>query len=374
MHRREGAPVSVDRYIQVSIDLDKIADMAARLHARALDRSDDSLMPGGEAMVAMGPAADLAAWTDRLDRAEQIAGPGRVDTEHELPDEMWPALQTLRYWSDDVRYRLGMDHEPPWRPTLVSEATFLRNRDVAMWIFDNEPRWDDYAADVRTAKAKLETILHEGTRSETSRVDCPCGDTRAMVLIWAKRYPIAWDCDTCGEVGVTDLEPHVEHEHREAAWESDDDDDRWLCKGCRTRRTREQIEKMAVDQMRHAPDKYKPLPDALHILAGVGWRKATVRGWLGPLDHRKDDRCDRCRTEHEPDAYAECPWCGHELRRRFKKWDREAVVEAYCDVKTRRTMIHWPSLWRRHLMERQAKIVAARKAADRAAGDERASA
>jgi hypothetical protein len=70
-------------------------------------------------------------------------------------------------------HALGHDHDDPrWRPTLVSEAKFLRNHDVAEWIWNNEVHWDDYAGDVERAKTKLENILMTSGHS--------CGSTRRL--------------------------------------------------------------------------------------------------------------------------------------------------------------------------------------------------
>jgi hypothetical protein len=92
-------------------------------------------------------------------------GAGDYDTSSEDPDDLWPAVQVLAFWSEDYRRQLHMDHDG-WRPTLVTEAKFLRNTDVAEWIWNNELHWDDYAADVARAKAKLENVLVEGERAE----------------------------------------------------------------------------------------------------------------------------------------------------------------------------------------------------------------
>lgn len=154
----------------VSKNLDAIQDMAARLEARAIDRANDKLMPGGEALVNLAGVGSKQVWERRNELAEEVGDYDKPSFED--PDEMWPAIQMLWFWSETYRATLGMDYDDPrWRPTLISEAGFLRNRDVAEWIWENEIQWDDYAKDVERAKTKLEALLHEGDRAE---LGAPC--------------------------------------------------------------------------------------------------------------------------------------------------------------------------------------------------------
>lgn len=152
--------------VQVARDLKAILDMATRLPERAVDLQAGSLL-GGEALVNLAGVGSMATWNARQEAREEL---GDYDTSAEDPDDLWPAVQMLAFWSEDFRRQLGMDHDG-WRPTLVSEAKFLRNHDVAEWIWSNELHWDDYAGDVAKARAKLENVLIEGERAE---LGAPC--------------------------------------------------------------------------------------------------------------------------------------------------------------------------------------------------------
>lgn len=162
---------------RVSADLATILDMATRLEQRAVDQASTSGMPGGEAMVNLAHVADLTTW----ERRNELADDGLVA--YEDPDEMWPASQQLRFWSEQWREQLGMNHDDPrWRPTLASEAAFLRNPDVLAWAWDNELHFDHFAADVASVKTKLETVLVEGERSERG-VPCMYPECRGARIV-----------------------------------------------------------------------------------------------------------------------------------------------------------------------------------------------
>ncbi len=159
----------------VSDNLAKIIDMAGRLEARAIDAAYSADGPGGrvlggDLMVNLAGVGSKHVWDRRNELAEEAGDYGKPDTED--PDKFWPAIQVLRFWSEDYRLQLGMDYDDPrWRPSLTSEASFLRNKEVAEWIWNNEVQWDDYARDVGRAVAKLEALLHEGERAE---LGVPC--------------------------------------------------------------------------------------------------------------------------------------------------------------------------------------------------------
>jgi hypothetical protein len=60
------------------------------------------------------------------------------------------------------------------RPTVASEAQWLI--DNLRWIYDNEPKWDDFAKDVAAARRRLEAVLYAGERDTHGVVPCgQCG-------------------------------------------------------------------------------------------------------------------------------------------------------------------------------------------------------
>jgi hypothetical protein len=69
----------------------------------------------------------------------------------------------------------------PKRPTEATEANFLRW--ALDWAWDNEPHWDDFADDVRTAKTRMEGMLTEGERPAFRGVPCLYDECKGARLI-----------------------------------------------------------------------------------------------------------------------------------------------------------------------------------------------
>lgn len=268
-----------------------IEEMAQRLEARAVDRSNSRDLTGGDAMVNLASVGSMADWKRRLDLAEATYGNGNVDVSHEDPDELWPAVQVLWFWSEDIRNQLGHDHDDPrWRPTLVSEAKFLRNHDVAEWIWNNEPHYDDYAADVERAKTKLENILHEGDRSERSAVVCDrCDAKRPLIRVYG-------------------TEPG---------------EDRWKCPSCKALLTDEELDDALAAQMRRGePRQWIPRSHAVDLLRGMGHQERVA---VRLVDH-PDTEGYRDETTHVRWVSWPATWRRHlvEMQRRKMKAGRIA--------------------------------------------------
>lgn len=158
--------------VKVARDLREICDLSQSLADQAVARHSDHLMPGGEAMVMLAPVGDPEAWQHQFDAREEL---GRSTDHVDDEDEAWePPLQTLLFWSEAWRADHGKTSDR--RPTVESEAGFLRG--LLDWIYDNEPRWDDFAADVRSARVRLENVLYDGERDETG---APCLYCRAFL-------------------------------------------------------------------------------------------------------------------------------------------------------------------------------------------------
>lgn len=222
--------------LDVARDLREIVTICARLEEEAIAKAADHLMPGGEAMVNLAYVADLSVWNRRVELAEQAGGADLVD---EDPDDLWPAFQRLRFWSEGWRETLGMDYDDPrWRPTIASEAGFLANPDVLAWVAENEPHFDDFADDVHTAHAQLENLLAEGRRAQhgVQCFDCSVDLVRPMrerrvlrecegvegVCTWPHRFCAhdrggladEWTCPTCERhYSVEDYYRAVSHAH-----------------------------------------------------------------------------------------------------------------------------------------------------------------
>lgn len=287
----------------VAKNLRKIEDMATRLEQRAVDRAGAKDMPGGDAMVALAGVGSIRDWMRRVDIAEEHGT--EMDISNEDPDEFWPALQILWWWTEDYRQRLNHHSDDPrWRPTLISEAAFLRHHDVAEWIWSNEVNYDDFAKDVGRAKSKLENILVEGDRSEKTPVVCDkCADKRPLVRVYDEAEVVGWMCHfaegddepipaDAGEDPCPVCEkpaPHVE------IMASDPDADRWKCMGCKHLFTIEELDDARATQMRRSePKEWVSRAEAIGLLRDMGHQRRTAvalvdapaaMGWRSELSH-----------------------------------------------------------------------------------------
>lgn len=228
--------------LKVPGNLRDIINMADRLDARALDLANSPLMPGGEAMVNLAYVADLDTWARRNDLSSQELA------HYEDPDEFWSPFQMLRFWSEQWRGQVGMDYEDPeWRATLRTEAAFLLNNDVLAWAWDNEPHFDEFTEDVKSAKTRLETILREGERPDRIRVVCPDCEAGKRLII---RY------------GNTEA------------------DDTWKCPACKHRFDEDAVRRAYAKQLRgEGAARWVTLTDALSIMRSMGVRDETATAW-----------------------------------------------------------------------------------------------
>jgi len=155
-----GPVVTVARHLRT------IEDLYEAVIVQAIHKANDRLMPGGEAMVALGHAASPKEWAENIEAAEyrHLTTCDKLDhtrcryAEHITDeDEHEPILQTLLFWSEAWR-----DYDMERRPTVRTEANFIRGR--LDWAWENLPEWDDFAKDIATAKSRLENLLYAGSR------------------------------------------------------------------------------------------------------------------------------------------------------------------------------------------------------------------
>lgn len=311
--------------VKVARDLTEIVELHGDLieHATSAERARPSAMPGGTAMIALGNVANVEAW-DNHQQATERYGRAYTSVVDEDPDEAWSAFQLLEFWSERWRAIHGAEYGK--RPTIVTEANFIRY--TLDWAWDNEPYWDDFAADVRRARLHLEDILSDGKRADLTRVVCnnpTCERPSRLMLL----------------MGETE------------------DADRWKCPTCKSHYDIDAFNRARDSMLRHTnAAKFVPLPDALGMLKGIGRGERTVRRWLEPPIAHVADRCTECRREWPPTEHNVCPGrmrerdllvdCGGELEA-ITKGDPDAVVESYCDLATHRVLVWWPDVFRRHL-------------------------
>ncbi|HET7326966.1 MAG TPA: hypothetical protein VFJ14_06720 [Nocardioidaceae bacterium] len=345
--RRWTEPASPDRAahptVKVATNLTAIVALAEVLDVEAIRRANDRLMPGGHATVALAGVANLEAWANLVDTAERYAL-DHDDQPPESDDADWePPLQTLLFWSEDLRRVHDQEFEPTPhrpRPTIASEANFIRWQ--LDWMWDNERKWDDFATDIRDTRTRLENLLRAGVRPDRSRVVCrnkACENPKVLIRVYGKT----------GEA------------------------DHWRCPFCRADYDEHAFKAALAKQMyNQGAARWVQLREAVDALTVQGWQERTVMRWVEPL--RPKHRCTECGEVWAHQEYAACPRkvldhgevteCGGELETIYRG-DREAIVRAYCEVGTHRTLTWWPDLWIQHLTARQERDIRQMRAAVR---------
>lgn len=254
MTDNDGGPV-----VKVARDLREILRLYGELQEQAIADANSRLMPGGAAMHQLGPVANLEAWGNLVDAGE-ILGRAYASTEDEDPDEAWSAYQTIEFWAESWRRERGDDYD--MRRTIATEAGYVRQ--ALEWAWDNEAHWDEFAADIRRARVKLEDVVHDGRRAERSRIVCnQCTSEARLVRIYGEAI--------------------------------DGSEDRWKCPACKHRFDADGVHR-AHAKMLHSEgaERWIHLADAIGTLKAQGRPERTIRAWLAegvgdtfcdPVDH-----------------------------------------------------------------------------------------
>lgn len=190
-----------DPTLDVAIDLRAILALSADLEEQAVHKATAREMPGGDAMVMLGPVASPAAWERRLELVEAAW----FDSDEITPrpnmgadeDPSWEAtLSTLLFWSE-------VPH-PNDKPTIRTEAEWLLEN--LRWMYDHEPHFADFAKDIAAARRRLEAVLYAGDRDEKSWVPCTTCDLdrdgNPLVVRLIREYGTTveadrWTCPRC---------------------------------------------------------------------------------------------------------------------------------------------------------------------------------
>jgi hypothetical protein len=233
--------------VKVARDLTEILRLYAELQEQAVNDSTSRLMPGGRAMVELGPVTNLERWENMTAAGERL-GRAYTSAEDEDPDEAWSAFQLIEFWSEQWRRENGAEYDQ--RPTIATEANFLRY--LLDWAWDHEPMWDDFAADIRRARVRLEDVLTEGHRVEKTRVLCNlCAEPRHLIRL----------------VGT---------EGRE---------DTWKCPSCKARLDLDGFSRAYAAMLRSTnAERFITLSDAVLTLVAQGRGERTVRRWMASED------------------------------------------------------------------------------------------
>jgi hypothetical protein len=256
--------------IDVAQDLTAIVEMSEELEDQAINDANDHLMPGGLAMVSLAVVANLEAWTNKLDAAERRGIWPAVEDD----DDWVPPLQALLFWSEDLRRSHGLETDA--RPTIASEANVIRW--ALEWLWENDPHWNDFAADIKDTRTRMEALLVEGLRAKRG-VPCLSLDCDGGILVQpvADRREHRW-CE--GHDGVCHL-PHERCPHDRGGLR-----DEWVCGTCDRRYGIEDYRR-AVAQSAFLNAEWLPLEDAI---ARTGAKRGSIQGWAtrGHVRRRKD--------------------------------------------------------------------------------------
>jgi hypothetical protein len=194
-----------DAVTKVARDLSAIEALAAALSEQAEHKANDRLLPGGHAMVALGPVASPRAVEEQVEAAEARWWEDDATTHEDRPDashlsdedDAWePPLQTLLFWSEAWREERGYPLEGR-TPTLETEAGFIRHS--LEWAWESEPHFADFARDVQGVVRRLENLLYAGRRDEFG-VPCmydACGGKRLRRRIRDDGSRTDWQCPRC---------------------------------------------------------------------------------------------------------------------------------------------------------------------------------
>jgi hypothetical protein len=174
--------VSTDLRLSVAIDLRDIVQLWQALPDEAPYRSGSEI-PGGEAVMLLGPVANVEAWQHRYEAVEASACKadkpfettyGGLDYAGDQVAELHPLL-VLATWEDAIRDERGQPTD--LRATVERAADYIL-KSVEWMLGTNEYGdqnflgIDQLAIELKKVKAMLENILKDGIRADFTRVTC----------------------------------------------------------------------------------------------------------------------------------------------------------------------------------------------------------
>jgi hypothetical protein len=252
--------------------------MFVKLNDEAVNRAGDPNIPGGAAMVMLGPGADIEAWG--YVQLSAIVGRLKLGirgtTEHQRKleldaiavEDLEPPLSFLASWADIVREARGQAPSTR-RASIGDEIDYLRSAlDWMLSVNDEGEMWfiqvEDFARGLRKVRRAMEAVLHDGERAD--RINARCKE-----------------CDEAPQLCV-----------RKA--EGVDGRDFWQCPSCRQGYdewgVRRCWRKMFVD--------HGEIPEWLHLrqaAAAVGRPVSTVRTWTLATDGRGNPKRPRVKSK-----------------------------------------------------------------------------
>jgi hypothetical protein len=179
-------------------DLQAIGSLCASLPAEAAVKGVQS-----EAMMLWGPAADPEAWQhvamsairgrlcrcmSRRQLCPSLFGKTCPDAAYldDNRDELHP-VYVLGEW--EQRWREFLDHPTDALITIEGAVAYL-DMQIGYMADQLEPAFDEFAANLKACRGRLEDALHDGVREERGAPCVQCG--KHMV-----RVDDDWHCRTC---------------------------------------------------------------------------------------------------------------------------------------------------------------------------------
>lgn len=217
--------------VAIARDLTDILSLYGDLEAEAESRFADKEFPGGDALVMLGPVANLEAWNYR--QLSELMGRTNAKGGYDDPfTDVAPPLLVLAGWVDIIRQERGQPTD--LRATIKREADYIRGS--LDWLIstdeDGDARFlavDELARDLHATVRRLEDVLHDGVRNDTTRVTCvmdECDEKPRLIRVYSdidERYD-SWKCPSCRETydQTEYLSARAQHMHSTAA------DDAWV--------------------------------------------------------------------------------------------------------------------------------------------------
>lgn len=191
--------------LSIAQDLTEIVRMFAALRVEAVNRAGDPDIPGGMAMVLLGPGADVEAFG----YAQMSELMGRTNKNVWMPDkgDVEPPLSYLASWNDIIREARGQEPSSK-RAALGRETEAIRHAlDWMLSINDDGEPWfiqvEDFTNGLHKVRCAMENVLHDGER--LTRIKARC--------MWCEESP------------------RLARHYVDGA--KDDSRDYWFCPGCK---------------------------------------------------------------------------------------------------------------------------------------------
>ena len=188
-----------DLRISIPRDLRAIKSLHASLATEIYFQAHNKDLPGGDAMVMLGPAANLEAWEWQVESAELAFFAGNRDDWLDLDDQdsdPAPALLVLAYWEDKVRDERG--NPTDLRATVERAADYMLGQ--LDWLVTVYLEVEELARDLRRLRARLEAVLKDGIRLDRGVPCMTCGTL--LIKIWGHATDgrdDKWHCSLCEE-------------------------------------------------------------------------------------------------------------------------------------------------------------------------------